>query len=129
VATRGEPSGDWWLVPIRSIGRTEGMLAVRGAGEPPTLDERATIDQLLAFAALHFAHARALRETNRRFAAELFDVVATADAATIATRLRAFGVAADRPLVAVACETSDPDRHLGRSRRRWSASASPVSRR
>ena len=111
---RGEPIGDWWLLPIRSIGRTEGHLAIRGAARRPTLDEQAALDQVLAFAALDLVHARALRETNRRFAAELFDLLGSEDTAAVETRLRPFGLAPDRPLVAIVCETSAPEDQLTR---------------
>lgn len=104
----------WWTFPLRSVGQREGVLGVAGGPGEPTVAERAAIDQAIAVMTLELVHARALRETQRRFAAELFDLIAAGDAQApaVATRLRGLGMTPEEPLIAVVCETSRPGEHL-----------------
>jgi purine catabolism regulator len=104
----------WWTFPLRSVGSREGVLAVAGGPGDPTVAVRAAIDQAVAVITLELVHARALRETQRRFAGELFDLIAAGDAqaAAVATRLRGFGMTPTAPLIAIVCETSRPGEML-----------------
>ena len=117
----------WWTFPLHSVGRREGVLAVAGGPREPTLAERAAIDQAVAVTTLELVHERALRETNRRFAAELFDLIAAgeAQAAAVATRLRGFGLTPEEPLIAVVCETSRPGEQLAELENALTATGAP----
>jgi len=112
--TGGEWAGEWVTFPIVSVGRTEAHLAVEGP--PQGLDgaTRSAIDQALPFLALELARRRALRESERRFAAELIDLVMAGasqlDAAS--ARLEAFGLPARAPLAAFVCATHAPESAL-----------------
>jgi hypothetical protein len=111
AALRDGGARGWTVSPVTSIDRAEALLAVRC---PLGVEQRAAIDQVAAFLALQLVHERALRETHRRFAVEVLDLAEAGDgqAAAVATRLRAFGIAPDAPLVVVACETAEPEQHI-----------------
>jgi Purine catabolism regulatory protein-like family/PucR C-terminal helix-turn-helix domain/GGDEF-like domain len=101
------PVGRWLLFPVVAVGRTEAHLVVEAA-EPLSLDDRAAVDQALPFLGLELARGRALRETERRFAAELIDLVSAGPAQLPATaaRLDAFGIDPAGPLAAIVCEVA-----------------------
>jgi purine catabolism regulatory family protein/PucR-like helix-turn-helix protein/diguanylate cyclase with GGDEF domain len=107
------PVGGWWVFPIAAVGRTEAHLVV-WAGEALSDAQRAAIDQTLPFLGLELAHARATRETERRLAAELVDLVLAGPAQLQAAsaRLETFGLDPAGPLVAVACESERLDECL-----------------
>jgi hypothetical protein len=112
MAAVGGGGATWSERPVASLDRTEALL---GIGCPElSVDQRAAADQAAGFVALQLVHERALRETHRRFAVELLDLVEAGDpqAAAVATRLRAFGIAPESPLVVVACELPAPERHV-----------------
>jgi hypothetical protein len=95
----------------------ETLLAVQGDG-PPSVEERAAIDQVLAFLAIEVYRARAAIERERRFAAELLELVEAgeAQAAAVVARLRSLGLDAAAPLVVVACagvDAVDPAEAVG----------------
>jgi purine catabolism regulator len=117
----------WWTFPLRSVGRREGVLAVAGGPGDPTVAVRAAIDQAVAVITLELVHERALRETQRRFAAELFDLIAAGDAqaAAVATRLRGFGMTPTEPLIAIVCETSRPGERLAELEHALAATGAP----
>jgi hypothetical protein len=118
MASAGEPRAPdrtvapegWAVLEVRSIDRTEALLGVHEAERRLSVDERAAADQAAAFLALQLVHERALRETHRRFALEIFDLLdaGQASAAAVATRLRAFGITPEQPLVVVVAEAADP---------------------
>jgi hypothetical protein len=119
LANVGEapPRGDdvgWAVVPVVSIDRTEALLLLHEDGRPLSIDERAAANQAAALMALQLVHERALRETHRRFALELVELLEAGDptAAGVASRLRAFGIASDQPLVVIAGECVAPDGHV-----------------
>ncbi|HEX9043609.1 MAG TPA: PucR family transcriptional regulator ligand-binding domain-containing protein [Candidatus Limnocylindrales bacterium] len=123
-----------WLaypVPGRS---TDATLVVEVPGSRLAPDERALVDQVLPFIGIELQRERTVRETVRRFAVELFDLVAAGDAHQTAgiARLRSFGLDPDDPLVVVACEVDDLDaglpvveRVLGRHDRRAAVAIKP----
>ncbi len=100
------PAGASWRLPLLAGGGREGVLEVAGEGEPAA-DEHAAIDQAVAVLTLELVHARALRETQRRLAAELFDLVDAGEIAAVEARLRGFGIAPDDGLVGVVCEPAE----------------------
>lgn len=87
----------------------DSVLLVAGSTVGLSVAERATIDQAVAFLAIELQRERAVAESERRFAGELFDLVMAGEPqrAAVATRLRTFGVDAARPLLAVCCEPAD----------------------
>jgi DNA-binding PucR family transcriptional regulator len=105
--------GGWRVFPIVAVGRTEAQLVV-WAGDRLGGAERAAIDQTLPFLGLELAHARATRETERRLAAELVDLVLAGPAQlhAAAARLETFGLDPAAPMTAVVCQTGDPDAGL-----------------
>src|SRR4029079_13625319 len=70
---------------------------------------RAIIDQALAFLAIELQREAAVRESEQRFAAELFDLVAAGDAqlAAVEARLQALGLPAGVPLAGLVCRAPD----------------------
>jgi PucR family transcriptional regulator, purine catabolism regulatory protein len=102
---------DGWLVfPIVAVGRTEAHL-VLAASSPLDMEDRSAVDQALPFLGLELARRRALRESERRFAAELVDLIAAGPAQlpAAAARLEAFGVEPGGGLVGIVCETPSLD--------------------
>jgi PucR family transcriptional regulator, purine catabolism regulatory protein len=104
----------WLAFPIVTVGRTEAHLVVaagpRGLGE----DERAAVDQALPFLGLELARRRAIRESERRLASELVDLIMAGPGQqqAAAARLETFSLDAARPLAAIVCEADDPDAGL-----------------
>lgn len=96
--------------PIPTAARDSALVVDREHGEL-TVEERATIDQAVAFLAIELQRAQAVAESERRFAGELFDLVAAGESqhAAVAARLSAFGIEPDRGLVAVCCESPSRD--------------------
>lgn len=99
--------------PIPS-GTQEDVLVLAGAIADLSVEERATIDQALAFLTIELHRAAAVSESERRFAAELFDLAAAGDAqqAAVAARLRTFGLDPALPLAAMCCEPVDAEESL-----------------
>jgi purine catabolism regulator len=101
----------WLAYPIVTVGRTEAHLVVAAGDRGPSDDDRAAIDQTLPFLGLELARRRAIRESDRRLAAELIDLIMAGPGqqqAAIA-RLETFALDAGRPLAAIICEADDPD--------------------
>ena len=98
-------------VPIAS---SDAVLVIDGAISELTVTERSTIDQALAFIAIELQRARAVSESELRFAGELFDLLAVGEGQypAVAARLRTFGLDFDKPLVAVCCESPDAETSL-----------------
>ena len=92
----------------------DALLVVERTDVELTAQERATIDQAVAFLAIELQRARAVAESERRFAAELFDLVAAGapQHAAVAARLQTFGIDAGRPLIVVCCESPAIDESL-----------------
>ncbi|HYX85749.1 MAG TPA: PucR family transcriptional regulator ligand-binding domain-containing protein [Gaiellales bacterium] len=105
---------DGWLAfPIVTVGRTEAHLVVaRGRGLSAA--DRAAVDQTIPFLGLELARRRALRESERRLAAELVDLVMAGPAQhqAAAARLEVFELDAAEPLAGLVCEAEDPDAAL-----------------
>jgi PucR family transcriptional regulator, purine catabolism regulatory protein len=96
------------------IAPSDAVLAIEGASSELTVAERSTIDQALAFLAIELQRARAVSESELRFAGELFDLLALGEGQypAVAARLRTFGLELDKPLVAVCCEAPDVEASL-----------------
>lgn len=105
--------GDRTLVPILPTGG-DACLVVDGDLATLPVEQRGTIEQAVAFLAIELQRDLAVRESERRFAAELFDLIAAGDAQLPAAtaRLEAFGLDADAELVGLVCEPEDPERGL-----------------
>jgi hypothetical protein len=103
--------GDWRVFPVVAVGRTEAHLVVAAGDAPLSAEDRTAIDQTLPFLGLELARRRALRESERRFAAELIDLVSAGPAqlAAAAARLEAFGVDPQAPVVGLVCEGAPLD--------------------
>jgi sugar diacid utilization regulator len=76
--------------------------------------EQAAIQQALAVLGIEMAHREALRQTQRRFAVELFDLAraAEAQAPAIRRRLVALGLDPDGALVAIVCELAGAEERM-----------------
>jgi len=110
----------WLAFPIVAVGRTEAHLVVAAqAGGGLAEDDRAAVDQTLPFLGLELARLEALRESERRLAAELVDLIMAgpSQAQAAGARLATFGLDGDAPLAAVVCESEDPDVGLDRLER------------
>jgi PucR family transcriptional regulator, purine catabolism regulatory protein len=107
-------AGRWLAYPIVTVGRTEAHLVVAAGRRGPSEDDRAAIDQALPFLGLELARRRALRESERRLASELVDLIMAGPGQqqAAAARLETFFLDAGRPLAAIVCETEDPDAGL-----------------
>jgi PucR family transcriptional regulator, purine catabolism regulatory protein len=92
----GPPGTDAYLV----LGAPLGELSVAA---------RAIIDQALAFLAVELQREAAVRESEQRFAAELFDLVAAGDAqlAAVEARLQALDLPGGVPLAGLVCRAPD----------------------
>ena len=99
------------IFPIASVGRTDAHLVVECDQAHLALDDRAAVDQALPFLGLELARGRALHESERRFAAELIDLISAGPAQLVAAtaRLEAFGIDPDRALAGIVCEVSSID--------------------
>jgi PucR family transcriptional regulator, purine catabolism regulatory protein len=103
----------WLAFPVVSVGRTEAHLVVAGEAGRGS-DGRAAVDQALPFLGLELARARAARESERRLAGELVDLVMAGPAMhqAAAARLETFGLDPAAPLAAIVCEAGDADAAL-----------------
>ena len=108
--------GDWIRFRVRGPGGADALLGVRRPARPLTVDEETAVQQALTVLSIDAAHREALRQTHRRFAAELFELAreAEAQAPAIAERLRGLGLEPDGGLVAIVCDRPDADDSLGR---------------
>ena len=109
----------WLAFPIVALGRTEAHLVVASGRKGLADDDRAAVDQTLPFLGLELARLQALRENERRLAAELVDLILAGPAQHRATaaRLATFGLDAGAPMAAIVCESEDPDVGLDRLER------------
>jgi PucR family transcriptional regulator, purine catabolism regulatory protein len=107
-------AGGWLAFPIVTVGRTEAHLVVAAGARGPSDDDRAAVDQTLPFLGLELARRRAIRESERRLAAELVDLIMAGPGQqqAAAARLETFSLDAGRPLAAIVCEAEDPDAAL-----------------
>jgi purine catabolism regulator len=104
----------WLAFPIVTVGRTEAHLVVAAGGRGLGDDDRAAVDQALPFLGLELARRRAIRESERRLASELVDLIMAGPGQqqAAAARLETFSLDAARPLAAIVCEADDPDAGL-----------------
>jgi purine catabolism regulator len=88
---------------------TDAYLVLAAPPAAVSVAERAIVDQALAFLAVELQREAAVRESEQRFAAELFDLIAAGDAqlAAVEARLRALDLAADAPLAGLVCRAPD----------------------
>lgn len=91
------------------ISASDAALVIDGALSELTLRERATIDQALTFIAIELQRARAVSESERRFAGELFDLVDAGETQYpgLAARLRTFALDPESPLVSIRIDAPD----------------------
>jgi purine catabolism regulator len=101
------------LVPILPTG-ADACLVIDGDLASLPVDERSAIEQAVAFLAIELQRDLAVRESERRFAAELVDLIAAGEAQLSAAtaRLEAFGLDPSAGLVAIVCGADDPERGL-----------------
>jgi DNA-binding PucR family transcriptional regulator len=107
------------ILPVLPTG-SDACLVVDGELAALPVAERTAIEQAVAFLAIELQRDLAVRESERRFAAELVDLVAAGDAQlTAATaRLEAFGLDSSGPLATVVCEAPDAEAGLAGVERR-----------
>ena len=107
-------AGGWLAFPIVTVGRTEAHLVVSAGRRGLAEDDRAAVDQALPFLGLELARRRAIRESERRLASELVDLIMAGPGQqqAAAARLETFSLDAGRPLAAIVCEADDPDAGL-----------------
>jgi PucR-like helix-turn-helix protein/diguanylate cyclase with GGDEF domain/purine catabolism regulatory family protein len=107
-------AGGWLAFPIATVGRTDAHLVVAAGRRGPGEDDRAAVDQALPFLGLELARRRAIRESERRLASELVDLIMAGPGQqqAAAARLETFALDAGRPLAAIVCEADDPDAGL-----------------
>jgi Purine catabolism regulatory protein-like family/PucR C-terminal helix-turn-helix domain/GGDEF-like domain len=111
VAASGRhPLPGWTVVPIVPTG-IDAWLVLEGGLESLPAAARSAIEQAVAFLAIELQRDVAVRESERRFAAELVDLVAAGDAqlAAATARLEAFGLDPSAPLATIVCETDDTE--------------------
>jgi hypothetical protein len=111
VADSGRhPVPGWTVVPIVPTG-IDAWLVLEGELENLPAAARSAIEQAVAFLAIELQRDLAVRESERRFAAELVDLVAAGDAqlAAATARLEAFGLDPSAPLATIVCETDDAE--------------------
>lgn len=108
------PAGPVARFPIRRPGGGEAQLCLARARDDLDVGAQTAIQQAVAVLAIDLAHREALRQTQRRFAVELFDLArdAEAEAPAIARRLRALGLDPAGALVGIACETPAAEERL-----------------
>jgi hypothetical protein len=118
VAHAGRPpDGDaasWPAFRVPGPSGEDAHLRLRRGQRPLTVDERTAVQQTLTVLGIDAAHREALRETHRRFAAELFELAreAESEGPAIARRLRGLGLDPDGTLVAVMCDVPAADERL-----------------
>lgn len=107
---------DWTVFRVPGPGANDAQLGVRRVERPLTIDEQTAIQQATTVLSIDAAHREALRQTHRRFAAELFELARDGEAqsAAIAERLRGLGLEPDGGLVAIMCDRPKADDWLGR---------------
>lgn len=107
-AGRREPYEGWLVRTVTAFETSDTYLAV-AADPPPTASDRAAIEQALPYLGLERAHARDLRASRRRFAAEAVGLVLSGETqdSVLHARLRAFELDPLAPMVAVVCEAQD----------------------
>ena len=111
VAASGRhPLPGWTVVPIVPTD-IDAWLVLEGALESFPAAARSAIEQAVAFLAIELQRDLAVRESERRFAAELVDLVAAGDAqlAAATARLETFGLDPSTPLATIVCETDDAE--------------------
>ncbi len=103
----------WLALPI-TVTATDAWLVVEDHGTSLSVVERAVIEQAIAFIAIELQRDRAVRESERRFAAELFDLILAGDGqlSAVTSRLEAFGLDPYGPLVAIVVDVEDVDGEL-----------------
>ena len=102
--------------PVQGPGGSSCELRVDRSPRSLTMDEQTAIQQARTVLSLDLAHKEALRQTHRRFAAELFDLAARegeGHSSEIAQRLAELGLEPNAGLVAIMCDRPDPDEWLG----------------
>lgn len=101
------------ILPVLPTG-SDACLVVDGELAALPVAERTAIEQAVAFLAIELQRDLAVRESERRFAAELVDLVAAGDAQlTAATaRLDGFGLDPSGPLATIVCEAPDAEAGL-----------------
>jgi purine catabolism regulator len=101
----------WWRFPVRGAERVDGHLGIRRTGGALSVDAQAAVHQALTALSVDAAHREALRQTHRRFAAELFDLAREAEdeSPAIARRLRGLGLDPEGGLVAIMCDRAGVD--------------------
>jgi purine catabolism regulator len=121
VAHAGQPpdelsDGLWRRLRVPGPSGTDAELGVRRVARPLTVDEETALQQALAVLGIDAGHREAVRQTHRRFAAELFELAreAEAQAPAIAQRMRGLGLEPDGGLIAIMCDRPDADDWLGR---------------
>lgn len=104
---------DWSLIPIVSSG-ADAYLAIEGELDEMPVADRTAIEQAVAFLAIELQRDLAVRESERRFAAELVDLINAGEAQLPAARarLQAFGLDPDAPLATVVSEVPEPENGL-----------------
>ena len=87
----------WIRFRVPGPGGTDAHLGVRRVARPLTVDEQTAIQQALTVLSIDAGHREALRQTHRRFAAELFELAREAEARgpAIAQRMRGLGLEPD----------------------------------
>jgi len=95
--------------PILGPPGTDAYLVLAAPLAELSVAARAIIDQALAFLAVELQREAAVRESEQRFAAELFDLVAAGDAqlAAVEARLQALDLPAGVPLAGLVCRAPD----------------------
>jgi PucR family transcriptional regulator, purine catabolism regulatory protein len=86
-------------------------LLLEGPRASLTIRERAVVDQVVAFVAVDLQRHLAIKESERRFVAELFDVLPAGEeqATAIAARLSAFDLPPDGEYVGLVCDAENRD--------------------
>lgn len=105
----------WARFAVRGPAGTSCELLVHDDPRSLTMDEQTAIQQARTVLSLDLAHKEALRQTHRRFAAELFEMARDAEGqgSAIAQRLADLGLEPHGGLVAVMCDRPDADEWLG----------------
>ncbi len=108
VAASGRAPSGWTVVPIVPTD-IDAWLVLEGELEGSPAAARSAIEQAVAFLAIELQRDLAVRESERRFAAELVDLVAAGESQLSAAtaRLEAFGLDPAGPLATIVCEADD----------------------
>ena len=109
--------GPWLVMPVVSIRPSlHAFLLVSNHPEPVAGSDRQILEHAVPFVALELAHAQALVEKERRFAAELFDLLDTwpTERASVMARLKSLGIDLAATCVGCVCKAPDLESALGR---------------